>query len=146
MQLFQSHKQKIKNIKKEIREAAEALQITNGINSIATSGLTSKQLIKLTDGLDVDNFQKITTELEKVKVDSPNIFSESDVELAGIYATMLEDISSAQAALLLHTQELTNEQIRQVLALKTSTDSTEPLTIAEQYKAMTDAGTRTYRQ
>lgn len=56
------------------------------------------------------------------------------------YAKALEQLTPAQAALTLSTQDLTNEQIMNTLALKTNADTHEKLTVAEQYQALADAG------
>lgn len=57
-----------------------------------------------------------------------------------LYALALQDLGAEQSALILHTQNFTNAQIRQVLALKENLTTNEKLTASEQYLAMANAG------
>lgn len=63
-----------------------------------------------------------------------------DASIPERYAKALSDLSAEQAALLMSTQGLSNEQIRQALAARTLEGSTETLTVVQQYQAMANAG------
>lgn len=111
------------------------------------SGLNAGQTItlgKIGNG-DADQLQSYIDKINEIKnlqnTALPEMTQEMfDASIPERYAKALSDLSSEQAALLMSTQGLSNEQIRQALAARTLEGSTETLTVAQQYQAMADAG------
>lgn len=142
---IQSHKQKIKNIQSTITSITPVLQEFTK-TSIDASNFKAPQL-ELFKDTNSDELNKYISKIQEIKTTLAEIYSVSPKEQFGMdigqyqdYAKALEQLTPAQAALTLSTQDLTNEQIMNTLALKTNADTHEKLTVAEQYQALADAG------
>ena len=114
--------------------------------SIDASNFKAPQL-ELFKDVDSDELNKYISKIQEIKTTLAEIYSVSPKEQFGMdigqyqdYAKALEQLTPAQAALTLSTQDLTNEQIMNTLALKTNADTHEKLTVAEQYQVLADAG------
>lgn len=101
--------------------------------------------IGIIGGIKADDIQSYIDKINEIKnlqnTALPEMPQEMfDASIPERYAKALSDLSAEQAALLMSTQGLSNEQIRQTLAVRTLEGSTETLTVAQQYQAMADAG------
>ena len=122
---IQSHEQKIKEFKNEIKDLSKIIVNLDKIN-LNYSGLSTAQ-IKVFDKLKPEELQ---TYIKAIKSASNGVFDTASIQG---YADAIQGLEAKQAALLLSTQGLTNAQIAQTLAVNESN-------VANNYQAMVDAG------
>ncbi len=102
------------------------------------SKLSGSQINTLTDGLDEDELQSYIDKIREILNIDLSGYTEQEKEDFDVlqiqeYASVLNDVSASQAALLLSTQGLTNAQIAETLVAKEGST-------ADAYQAMVEAG------